>query len=188
MNNLIELNDCVLLGYGAEGSVYLTPEGFALKRFNTIKAAKKEVAILDNVKDSRFFPNVIIRISNIVVREYVQGDNLSEYLKANGLSYSLSIELIELIEDLKRLKFKRINIRNAHIFIDKNQKVMVIDPRKPYTKVTPYPKNIVKILLKQNLFDTFLKNVLLYRPDLLDYWIDAHNFVINKYRHLLRYA
>lgn len=188
MNNFIELNDCVLLGTGAEGSVYLTPEGFALKRFNTIKAAKKEVAILDNVKDSRFFPNVIIRISNIVVREYVQGDNLSQYLRANGLSYSLSIELIELIEDLKRLKFKRINVRNAHLFIDKNQKVMVIDPRKPYTKVTPYPKNIVKILLKQNLFDIFLKNVLLYRPDLLDYWIDAYNFVIHKYRHLLKYA
>ena len=87
MNNLIEINDCVLLGSGAEGSVYLTPEGFALKCFNTIKAAKNEVSILDNVKDSRFFPNVIIRISNIVIREYLQGDNLSQYLKTNGLSY-----------------------------------------------------------------------------------------------------
>lgn len=119
MNNLIELNDCVLLGSGAEGTVYLTPEKFALKCFNTIKAAKKEVAILDNVKNSRFFPNVIIRISNIVIREYVEGDNLFQYLKTHGLSYNLTIELIELIEDLKRLKFKRINIRNAHIFIDK---------------------------------------------------------------------
>ena len=88
MNNLIELNDCILLGSGPEGSVYLTPEGFALKFFNTIKAAKKEVAILDNVKNSRFFPNVIIRISNIVIREYIEGENLSEYLKTNGLSYS----------------------------------------------------------------------------------------------------
>ena len=69
MNTLIELNDCILLGSGAEGSVYLTPEGFALKRFNTIKAAKKEASILANVEGSRFFPNVIIRISNIVVRE-----------------------------------------------------------------------------------------------------------------------
>ena len=187
MNTLIELNDCILLGSGAEGSVYLTPEGFALKRFNTIKAAKKEASILANVEDSRFFTNVIIIISNIVVREYVEGDNLAQYLKANGLSYSLSIELIELIEDLKRLKFKRINIRNAHIFVDKNEKIMVIDPRKPYSKVTPYPKDIIKILLKLNLFDNFLKNVVIYRPDLLDYWIDGYNFVVCKYRHLLRY-
>ena len=188
MNNLIELNDCVLLGSGAEGTVYLTPEKFALKCFNTIKAAKKEVAILDNVKNSRFFPNVIIRISNIVIREYVEGDNLFQYLKTHGLSYNLTIELIELIEDLKRLKFKRINIRNAHIFIDKNEKLMIINPRKPYTKVTPYPKDIIKILVKLNLFDTFLKNLLLYKPELLDYWIDAHNFVIHNYRHLLRYS
>ena len=188
MNTLIELNDCILLGSGAEGSVYLTPEGFALKRFNTIKAAKKEASILDNVKDSRFFPNVIIRISTIVVREFVQGENLSQHLKNNGLSYSLSKELIDLIEDLKRLKFKRINIRNAHIFIDKNEKLMVIDPRKPYSKITPYPKDIIKILLNLNLFDDFLKNVVIYRPDLLDYWIDGYNFVVCKYRHLLRYG
>ncbi len=65
--------------------------------------------------------------------------------------------LTELLEYLKRLNFKRINIRNAHIFIDKNEKVMVIDPRKAYTKITPYPKDIIKILLKLNLFDTFLQ-------------------------------
>lgn len=188
MNTLIELNDCILLGAGAEGSVYLTPEGFALKRFNTIKAAKEEVSILDNVKDSRFFPKVLIRVSNIVVREYVEGENLSQHLKSNGLSYPLSIELIDLIEDLKRFKFKRINIRNAHIFIDKNEKLMVIDPRKSFTKVTPYPKDIIKILVKLNLFDTFLKNVITYKADLLDYWIDAYNFVIHNYRHLLRYG
>lgn len=81
MNYTIELNDCILLGSGAEGSVFLTPEGFAIKQFNTIKAAKKEVSILDDVKDSPFFPNVLIRVSNIVVREYVQGENLYEYIQ-----------------------------------------------------------------------------------------------------------
>lgn len=188
MNNLIELKDCILLGSGAEGSVYLTSEGLALKCFNNIKAAKKEASILDSTKNSRFFPNVIIRISNILVRDYVNGENLSNYLSKNGLSYSLSIELIDLIEDLKILKFRRINIRNAHIFINKNEKLMVIDPRKPYTKIMPYPKDIIKILLKLNLFDTFLKNLLSYRPDLLDYWIDGYNFVVNNYRHVLRYG
>lgn len=188
MNYTIELNDCILLGSGAEGSVFLTPEGFAIKQFNTIKAAKKEVSILDDVKDSPFFPNVLIRVSNIVVREYVQGENLYEYIQKKGLSYSLSKEIIDLLEDLKRLKFKRLNVRNAHIFIDSNEKIKVIDPRKPYVKNTPYPKDIIKLLLKLKVFDKFLQDLLNYRPDLLDYWIDAHNFVIHNYRHLLRYA
>lgn len=187
MNCLIELNDCIFLGAGAEGSVYLTPEGFAIKHFNSITAAKKEVSILDDVKDSSFFPKVLIRVSNIVIREYVKGDNLYEHIQKKGLSYSLSKELIDLIEDLKRLKFKRLNIRNAHIFIDNNEKIMVIDPRKPYTKIMPYPKDIIKILLKLNVFDDFLKNLTSYKPDLLDYWIDGYDFVVHKYRHVLRY-
>ena len=49
-------------------------------------------------------------------------------------------------------------------------------------------KDIIKILLKLNLFDTFLKNLLSYRPDLIDYWIDGYNFVVNNYRHVLRYG
>ena len=187
MNYTIELNDCILLGSGAEGSVFLTPEGFAIKQFNTIKAAKKEVSILDDVKDSPFFPNVLIRVSNIVVREYVQGENLYEYIKKKGLSYSLSKEIIDLLEDLKRLKFKRLNVRNAHIFIDSNEKIKVIDPRKPYVKNTPYPKDIIKLLLKLKVFDKFLQDLLNYRPDLLDYWIDGYNYVANNYRHVLRY-
>lgn len=187
MNYLIELNDCVLLGTGAEGSVYLTPEGLALKRFNNIKAAKKEASILNNVKDSPFFPKVIVRISNILIREYVKGDNLYEHIQKKGLSYSLSKELIDLIEDLKRLNFKRLNVRNAHIFIDKNEKIMIIDPRKPYTKTMPYPKDIIKILLKLNVFDDFLKYLTHYKPYLLDYWINGYDFVVHKYRHVLRY-
>lgn len=69
----------------------------------------------------------------------------------------MSIEIIELIEDFKRLKFKRINIRNAHIFVNKNEKIQVIDPRKTFIKETPYPKDIISILVKLNLFDDFWK-------------------------------
>ena len=88
MNYTIELNDCILLGSGAEGSVFLTPEGFAIKQFNTIKAAKKEVSILDDVKDSPFFPNVLIRVSNIVVREYVQGEISMNIFKKRLILFS----------------------------------------------------------------------------------------------------
>ncbi|MEN8076733.1 hypothetical protein ABFP60_07175 [Clostridioides difficile] len=188
MKCLIELIDCTFLGSGAEGSVYLTPEGFVIKRFSSIKAAKKEASILDNVKDSPFFPKVLIRVSNIVIREYVKGENLYEHIQKNGLSYSLSKELIDLIEDLKRLNFKRLNVRNAHIFIDNNEKLMVIDPRKPYSKTTPYPKDIIKILLKLNVFDAFLKDLTDYKPHLLDYWIDGYDFIVHRYRHVLRYG
>lgn len=186
MRYLLELEDCKLLGSGAEGSVYLTPEGYAIKTFKSKRAADKEVFILNKAKDSRFFPNVLIQISNLVVREYVPGINLYEYISKNGLSKTLSIEIIELIEDLKRLKFKRINVRDAHIFINKDQKLMVIDPRKSFSKVTPYPKEIIKILIKLGKFDDFLNHVTDYNPKLLNYWIAGYNYVAARNR-LSRY-
>lgn len=176
MRYLLNVKHCEFLGKGHEGKVYLTPEGFALKIFFNKKKAEKEVEILEKTRNSKFFPNVVFLAENMVLREFVEGDNLYEFLTKNGLNYSLSIELIDLIEDFKLLKFKRLNIRNAHIFVNKNGKIKVIDPRNPYNKFTPYPKDIIKILVKLNLFDNFLKDLLDYKPHLLKYWIDGYEY------------
>ncbi|WP_097027475.1 serine/threonine protein kinase [Clostridium peptidivorans] len=183
MNIILEIKNCKFLGSGAEGSVYLTEEGYAIKLFKDVNAAKREEEILNITKDSVFFPNTILRIDNILIREYVAGENLYEYLKKHGLSYSLSIEIIELIEDLKRLNFKKLNARNSHIFVDSSEKIMVIDPRKSFTTSTPYPKDIIKILLKLHLFDKFLKDVLRYKPNLLSYWIEGYNYLASIKNH-----
>ena len=174
MKYFLNIEDCTLLGSGAEGAVYLTPEGYALKVFKNIKAAKNEEDILNIAKESVYFPTVILRVSNILIREMVYGQNLYEYIFKNGLSYKISAQLVDLIEEFKKLNFKRLNIRNAHIFIDKNEKLMVIDPRKSFTKNTPYPKDIIKILNKLHVFDDFLQHLTSYKPELLPYWTAAY--------------
>lgn len=176
MRYILDIQECKFLGKGKEGAVYLTPEGFALKVFYKNRKAKEEVEILEQVNCSRFFPKVIFILGNMVLREYVEGDNLYDYLNENGLSYNLSIEIIELIEDFKRLKFTRLNIRDAHVFVDKNEKIKVIDPRKTYSKVTPYPNDFIKTLVKLNLFDEFLKHLLDYKPELLQYWVKGYDY------------
>ena len=180
MKNIIELQNCKLLGSGAEGTVYLSDEGYAIKCFRKTKAAKSEDEILELTKDSRFFPKTIVRFSNVIVREYVSGENLFEHLSRRGLSYKLSCEIIDLLEDLKKLEFTRLNVRNSHIFIDEEDNLRVIDPRKPFSKVEPYPKDIIKILVKCNLYDRFLQDALTYDPKLLSYWTDAYNVMFKK--------
>lgn len=191
MRYILDIKECKFLGKGHEGAVYLTPEGYALKIFYKKKKAKDEVSILELVKESRFFPKVVFIAGNMILREYVEGVTLLDYLKENGLSYNLSCEIIDLVEDFKKMKFKRINIRNAHIFVDKNEKIKVIDPRKIFSKNTPYPKDIIKILVKLDLFDDFLKNVTQYRPDLLQYYADGYNYYVymsKKSMHINMYA
>lgn len=177
MSYFLNIEDCTLLGSGAEGSVYLTPEGYALKVFRNVTLARKEEEILNIASSSVYFPKSIIRISNILVREYVSGENLYEYILHNGLSYKLSSQLIDLVEDYKRLNFKRLNTRNAHLFVNSKEKLMVIDPRKPFSKETPYPKDIIKILCKLHVYDEFLKHLSSYKPHLMPYWTSAYEYV-----------
>jgi RIO-like serine/threonine protein kinase len=176
MRYILDIKECKFLGKGREGAVYLTPEGYALKIFYNRKKAQDEAKILEHVKDSRFFPKVLFIANNMILRDYVQGDNLCSYINNNGLSYNLSLEIIDLIEDFKRLKFTRLDIRDAHIFVDENEKIQVIDPRKIFVKNTPYPKEIIKILVKLNVFDNFLKHLLNYKPSLLHYWISGYKY------------
>lgn len=178
MRYITDIKECKFLGKGKEGSVYLTPEGYALKIFNNKKKAEAEVDLLEKVQGSRFFPKVLFIANNMVLRDYVEGDVLFDYINRNGLSYNLSIEIIELIEDFKRLKLTRLDIRGAHIFVNEDEKIQVIDPRKIFIKKTPYPKEIIKILVKQNAFDEFLKHLLEYKPKLLKYWINGYNYFL----------
>ena len=189
MNYFLNIEDCTLLGSGAEGAVYLTPEGYAIKVFRNASLAQKEEEILNIAASSGYFPKSIIRISNILIREYVSGDNLYEYIFKNGLSYKLSVQIIDLIEDYKRLNFKRLNTRNAHIFVNSKEKLMVIDPRKPFSKETPYPKDIIKTLCKLHVYDKFLKDLTSYNPKLLPYWTDGYKYVSNsRKRRFYRYG
>ncbi|MBE6062069.1 MAG: serine/threonine protein kinase [Clostridium butyricum] len=176
MRYILDIKECKFLGKGHEGTVYLTPEGYALKIFYKEQKAKDEVKLLEIISKSRFFPKVLFIAKNMVLRDYVEGTTLKEFISCHGLSYNLSCEIIDLIENFKEMKFSKLNIRNAHIFVDKNEKIKVIDPRKIFSKNTPYPKDIIKVLVSLNVFDDFLKNLIGYKPDLLKYWIDGYNF------------
>lgn len=176
MRYILNIKECEFLGKGDEGAVYLTPEGFALKIFYNKNKAESEVAILEKANGSRFFPKVMFITENKVLRDYVEGTNLYEYISNNGLSYNLSIEIIELVEEFKRLNFKRLDIRNAHIFVTKDEKIQVIDPRKVFEKNIPYPKEIIKSLVKLNVFDEFLKHLLTYNERLFSYWVKGYEY------------
>ena len=104
MRYVLDIKKCKFIGKGHEGRVYLTPEGFALKIFYKSKNANDEVEILEKVKNSRFFPNVLFIADKMVLREYISGENLGSYLYKHGLSYNIAVEIIELVEEFKKLK------------------------------------------------------------------------------------
>ncbi len=178
MRYILNKKLCTFLGKGKEGEVYLTPEGYALKIFFKASKAKTEAELLERAEGSRFFPKILFTTNNIILREYVEGITLKKYIQKNGLSFNVSCEIIDLIEEFYSLKFTRINVRNTHIFINSEEKIKIIDPRKVFIKQTPYPKDIIKVLVNSNTFDTFLKHVFQYKSHLAAYWINGYYYYL----------
>lgn len=169
----INLKECVFLGSGYEGKVYLTPNGHALKVFKNKNNCTAEYNILKKVEGSEYFPKIIKKTKFCILREYVSGENLKEYIIKNGLSKKLAINLINLVQEFEKLNFKKLDMRGAHIFVQNNEKVKVIDPRKSFKKKVLIPFSLIRDIDKSGALDDFMKVLVIERPDLAILWINA---------------
>lgn len=132
--------------------------------------AEHEYDILKKVEKSSYFPRVIEFKEKYMLREYVGGVLLKEYVKINGISNTLLINLIQLIEEFRELGFWRINYNTKHIYVQSDESLQVIDPRKCYSMKAPQPTKILKLIDKYNETDRFMKALISYKPQLAVEW------------------
>lgn len=171
----VDIKKCKFLGKGYEGKVYLTPHMEALKIFKDKRKCKDEYDLLKRVEGSKFFPKAIEINKNYMLREYIPGTPLEKHIKKSGLSRRLSLSLIELIEEFERLGFTRLDITARHIYVQTNEEVRVIDPRKCYIKQVPYPEILLSDLDRLHYLDDFLKILVEERPVLAEKWFEGLN-------------
>lgn len=166
----IDLNKCKYLGHGRNGQVYLMPDGKVIKICKKEETCAEEYEVLKTANGSTFFPRVYEKYGKAIIRDFVQGDNLKVYIKKHGLSRNLAISLINLIEEFRRLGFKRLDIRGQHIYVKKDESVMVIDPSSQKVRDAHYPKRMLDDLRKCKVEKKFYKILKEIRPDLYEQW------------------
>ncbi|MDF2546820.1 MAG: putative Ser/Thr protein kinase [Anaerosolibacter sp.] len=166
----INLLDCKLLGRGNNGVVYLLPEGKIIKICFEPESCEKEYAILKRVNGNRYFPRVYGMNGNYMIRDYVDGIILKDYIKEHGLDRNLSIKIIDLLREFKRLRFSKIDLRCKDIIVQPNGNLMVIDPKKFYTKQRHFPRHLSKGLYKLGVLDYFMSVVRDVSPKLYNQW------------------
>ena len=105
-----------------------------------------------------------------MVRDYVGGLSLPQYIRKYRLSWKLTLNLIELIEDFEKIGFTRLDMRCPHIFVQKDESVIVIDPRAHYTKNSDYPHNLAKGLRKIGVLQKFIYVLKKEKPILYNRW------------------
>lgn len=167
----IDLNECKYLGRGRNGKVYLLPdEKTVIKICRIEKSCIEEYKVLKAAEGSSYFPKVYGRLGKAMFRQYVGGQKLSVYLRKNKLSKELAVSLIGLIEEFKRLGFRRLDIRGEHIYVQEDERVIVIDPAGQIVRSASYPKSMIKELKRQKCIKKFYQILKEVRPDLYKQW------------------
>ena len=168
----INLFDCEFLGEGNNGVVYLMPDGRVIKICKEQKSCDKEYFILKAVNGNRYFPKVYECNGNYMIREYVGGECLKDYIKSHGLSRNLVVKLVHLVEEFRKLKFTKLDIRCRDIFIQANGSLLVIDPKSSYTRNVSFPRHMMKGLRNLGVLNEFLQVVKEHRPNLYTQWME----------------
>ena len=148
--------EAVFLGQGNNGVVYSLPENKVIKLFVERRVCKDEGYVLYKAEGSDFFPKMYKWGSLYIVREKVEGIQLDKYIKRYGINREISMSIYELIKEFKKLRFSKIDTRCKDIYVMKNNKVMLIDPKKCYKRSISYPRHLMKGLLKFQVLDEFI--------------------------------
>lgn len=147
--------DAKFLGQGNNGVVYSLPGNKVVKIFVEESVCKDESRILAKSKGSKYFPKIYKRGKFYIVREKVHGVQLDKYIKAHGLNKELTLNIYKLTKEFKRLGFSKIDTRCKDVMVGKYNEVMLIDPKKAFTRRVNFPRHLMKGLLKLKVLDEF---------------------------------
>lgn len=175
----INIKDLEFIGKGTQGKVYLIDSQKCIKIFKRKKECNNEVKTLLMAQGDTHFPKLYEFGVNYIIREYVNGIELNEYLLKENLTPQLSKKLIELYESIVNVGYLRKDAAIFHILIMPSGELKLIDTANAMKKKSTIPSLLISGLedigCKEDFF-IFLKS---NRPDLHVHWI---NYSKKKYK------
>jgi len=160
----------MVLGRGHNGVVYLLPDGKVIKVCFSEESCRGEYYILNKVNGNKYFPKVYGMNGNYMIRDYVGGICLRDYVKEYGFDRELALKVVSLLEEFDKLKFTKRDIRCKDIFVQPDGTLKVIDPKKCYSKERDFPRHLSKGFEKLGILDYFMEVVKEKRPKLYRRW------------------
>ncbi|MBP1865815.1 RIO-like serine/threonine protein kinase [Clostridium tetanomorphum] len=175
----IIIKDLEFIGKGTQGKVYKIDSQKCIKIFKSKKTCKNEQKTLLMAQSDIHFPKIYQYGSKYIIREYINGIELNEYLLKQKLTPELSSKIIDLYESIVKVGYARHDAAIFHIFVTPSGELKLIDTAKAMKKKSVIPNLLISGLedlgYKEDFFN-FLKS---NRPDLYTQWI---NYSKKKYK------
>lgn len=160
-----------MIGIGAQGAVFRLSSNKCVKIYKDPHTVIWESKALEAAQGGRYFPKLFQTGNNFVVMEYLEGPTLRDYLAEKPeLSQSFAEQLLEIVKEMRRLKFSRIDTRTGHIIVTAGGKLKVIDHSGAYRTTRRAPFMLLKSLESDGCLHTFLKYVAANDPKLYNKW------------------
>lgn len=166
----IDTSSLTLIGQGSHGKVYRLDESRCIKVCTNKKNIQMEYRVLKHCEGFPQFPRVYECEGNYMIREYVDGQNIADYIIEHGLDRELARKLVELIDVFKQLGFTRLDCRFSQIFITNEKQLKVIDTTRHMDKHADYPYKLLKALRRLGYKDQFMAYVKELRPGYYQTW------------------
>ena len=166
------MNELKLLGTGTQGKVYRIDNERCIKIFKSKKDCCEEIKTLMTAQGDMHFPKLYSCGDDYIIREFIDGVELDNYLLKEKLTPEIIEKLICLYEAMIKVGYCRLDTAIFHIFVTPLSELKLIDTSKALKRKTIIPSLLISGLerlgYKADLFN-FLK---LNRPDLYKTWIN----------------
>ena len=118
------------------------------------------------------FPKLYHYGENYIIREYIDGIELNEYLSQQKLTPMLSSKLIELYEAFVKVGYTRKDTAIFHIFVLPSGDLKLIDTAKAMKKKSIIPHLLISGLDDLGYKDVFFNFLKRNRLDLYIQWVN----------------
>lgn len=160
-----------LIGSGDQGAVFQLSEDKCVKLYPKSKHKKSEEEVLKDAEHSPFFPKLYETGSNYIVMEYIRGQTLDEYLRVlKELPKTITSQIINLFKEMKRLKFKRLDVRCYHLIVTESGTLKMIDHVTSRRKNRSQPKRLCEGLQQLGLLRSFVEEVKKLDTEMYNNW------------------
>lgn len=162
-----------LIGRGNQGAVFKISSDQCVKIYAKQIHALSESTVLKAAQESSIVPRLYEVGENYIVMEYIEGPSLKEFLEEKGMiTEDVTKKILFLLEEMKRLKFTRLDSRLKEIFVTKQGGFKVVDLVSHFTKNYDRPEKLMINLNQLGLLSSFLEQVKKLDPESYLEWKD----------------
>lgn len=166
----VDVQGLALVGEGTHGKVFRIDDKTCIKVCNNESDMQLEYRVLKHCDRFPHFPRVYECQGNYMIREFIDGQNIIEFIREKGFDCELALKLAEIIDVFSELGFTRLDCRLSQIFVTADKNLKVIDTTRHMDKSQDYPRKMLRGLRKLGYRKKFLKCLKEFRPNYYKAW------------------